>query len=354
MNEIEHLDGIKSQYLNTDRLRIHYLSAGKPENQAVLFLHGNACSSTVWEEMMLAFCDNFNCIAPDLRGYGLTDRSAKIDALRGAMDWVDDLEALIYQMNISQVHLIGHSLGGWICWSAIPNLNDLIKSVTLIAPGPPFGFGGIYGRDGKPNNPDYSGSGAGVVNREFAKNLEMGLKDTDNPMFSPRAVMNRLFWKENFKVDREEAILQSMLQMHCGSDRYPGDFTKSKYWPYVAPGKFGPVNALSPKYNRIVVSDLSMSEYKPPILWLHGDEDQIISNQSLSDPGYQGKVGYRGEWPGEEVYPPQPMIDQIRYALEKYGGEVASEVVRGVGHSPFLEKPEQVYGGVKQFLFKIK
>jgi len=354
VNQIEHLDGIKSQYVDTDRLRTHYLTAGSPENRAIIFLHGNACSSVIWEEMMLAFSESFFCLAPDLRGYGLTDQSEKINALRGAMDWVDDLKAFVQRMNISQADLIGHSLGGWICWSAIPNLKELIKSVVLIAPGPPFGFGGIHGRDGKPNNPDYSGSGAGVVNKEFAKNLKKGLKDTADPMFSPRAVMNRLFWKENFTSDREEVILQSMLQMHCGGEQYPGDYTDSKYWPYVAPGKFGPVNALSPKYNRDVVSDLSLSEYKPPILWLHGDEDQIISNQSLSDPGYQGKIGYRDEWPGENLYPPQPMIDQINYALEKYGGEVESEVVKGVGHSPFLENPGHVYSTVKQFLFKVK
>ena len=354
MNQIKHLDGIKSQFVDTGRLRTHYLSAGRPEKPAIIFLHGNACSSTIWEEMMLAFSDNFYCLAPDLRGYGLTDRSAKINALRGAMDWVDDLESFIRQMEILPINLIGHSLGGWICWSAIPQLKELIKSVVLIAPGPPFGFGGVQDRDGKPNNPDFAGSGAGVVNKEFAKNLEKGLKDAENPMFSPRAVMNRLFWKEDFTAEREEAILQSMLQMHYGREQYPGDYTDSKFWPFVAPGKFGPVNALSPKYNRDVVSELSRSVYKPPLLWLHGEDDQIISNQSLSDPGYQGKIGYRDEWPGEEVYPPQPMIDQIRFALEKYGGVVESEVITGVGHSPFIESPEHVYSTVRQFLFKMK
>jgi len=354
VNQIQHLDEIRSELVKTDRLKIHYLSAGNPQNIPIIFLHGNACSSTIWEEFMLSFSDNFYCLAPDLRGYGLTDQAAKINALRGAMDWVDDLESFVHQMKISPVHLIGHSLGGWICWSAIPKLKDLIQSVVLIAPGPPFGFGGVHGKEGQPNNPDYSGSGAGVVNKEFAKNLEMGLKDTANPMFSPRAVMNRLFWKENFKTDREEVILQSMLQMHCGDERYPGDFKESEFWPFVAPGKFGPVNALSPKYNRDVVSELSSSEFKPPLLWIHGDGDQIISNQSLSDPGYQGKIGYRDEWPGEEVYPPQPMIDQIQYALEQYGGEVEAEVVTGVGHSPFIESPKAVYSTVNQYLFKVK
>ncbi len=33
-----------------------------------------------------------------------------------------------------------------------------------------------------------------------------------------------------------------------GPDKYPGDFVPSGNWPNVAPGQFGPINALSPKY----------------------------------------------------------------------------------------------------------
>lgn len=351
--EMNHLDGIRSSFVETARIKTCVLSAGDPTNTPIVFLHGNASASTIWEELMLELSHNYYCIAPDLRGYGRSDEGQIIDATRGMMEWVDDLVALADQMNLDAFHLVGHSLGGSVCWGAIPKMGQKIISVTLMAPGPPNGFGGIRGSDGRPNQPDYAGSGAGVVNETFAENVRKGLRDTDDTMFSPRNVMHRLFWRDGFKPDREEEILTALLQIHCGYKRYPGDYIASENWPGVAPGKFGPVNALSPKYNSEVVGRLTGSRYKPAICWIRGNKDQIISNQSLSDPGYQGKVGFRNGWPGDDKFPPQPMEDQIRYALDGYktnGGQTEEWVISNSGHTPFLEQPEDVFLRLKIFL----
>ncbi|WP_340104581.1 alpha/beta fold hydrolase [Rhodohalobacter sp. 8-1] len=350
---IKHLNGIRSSYIETNRIKTYLLTAGDPENTPVVFLHGNASASTIWEEMMLELSSDYFCIAPDLRGYGQSDPNQIIDATRGMMEWVDDLIALVEEMDLNPFYLVGHSLGGSVCWGAIPEIGQKILSVTLMAPGPPAGFGGIHGNIGEPNNPDFSGSGAGVVNEIFAENLRKGLRDTDDKIFSPRTVMHRLFWRDGFEPGREEEILTALLQIHCGQKRYPGDYDTSEYWPGVAPGKFGPVNALSPKYNSEVVNRLTDSRVKPPILWIHGDKDQIISNESLSDPGYQGKAGFRNGWPGDDKFPPQPMEDQIRHALDQYeknSGHAEELVVSNAGHTPFLEQPEEVYKTLRDFL----
>jgi pimeloyl-ACP methyl ester carboxylesterase len=46
-----------------------------------------------------------------------------------------------------------------------------------------------------------------------------------------------------------------------------------------------------------------------------------------------------------DVYPPQPMLGQIRAVLEKYaavGGSFREVVIEDAGHVPFIEKPEEV------------
>lgn len=357
MNKINHLDGIRSRFVETSRLRTYILEAGSADHFPVIFLHGNASASAIWEELMLGLDQIFYCIAPDLRGYGQTDSDQIIDATRGVMNWVDDLEALAEGLNLDKFHLVGHSLGGWICWGAVAELSTHIETVTLMAPGPPHGFGGIQGSEGLPNNPDYSGSGAGVVNQLFIENLRKGVRDSEEPMFSPRAIMHRLFWKDGFKPLREEEILTAMMQIHCGDKQYPGDYEKSTFWPFVAPGEYGPVNALSPKYNTELTHRFSCSVAKPPILWIHGKDDQIISNESLSDPGMQGKLGFRSDWPGEKTYPPQPMIDQIENQLKTYmnkGGDITIEKLENCGHSPFLEQYERVLDLLRSFLISIK
>lgn len=353
MNDITHLTGISSSFVETRRIRKYVLTAGDPAHIPVIFLHGNASASTIWEELMLELSDDYYCIAPDLRGYGQTDPEKLIDATRGVMDWVDDLEALADSLNLNRFHLAGHSLGGWVCWGAVAELAARIESVTLMAPGPPCGFGGIHGEDGKPNNPDYAGSGAGVVNQIFAENLRKGIRDGNDPVFSPRAVMNRFFWRDEFEPNREEELLSAMMQMHCGRKKYPGDYVESESWPFVAPGKYGPVNALSPAYNTGLVQRFLNSTDHPPVLWIYGDEDQIISDKSLSDPGYQGKLGYRAGWPGNKEYPPQPMISQVNYVLSQYqknGATVSKKVISKSGHTPFLEQEKKVKGILNQFL----
>ena len=345
MTEINHLEGIESDFIETPVLRMHVLRAGEPGNPPVLFLHGNASSSTIWEEIMLQLADEYYCVAPDLRGFGETDPGALIDATRGTREWTVDIDALLEELKLPAVHLVGHSLGGFICWGLIARYPSRIRTASLVAPGPPMGFGGLKGPEGSPNNEDYSGSGAGIVVEELARRIQAGDRSEEDPFFSPRNAMNRLFWKEGFRAQREEAFLTAMLAIHCGPKQYPGDFRESDYWPGVQPGKYGPVNAMAPQYNREVMDELLSSEPKPPLLWIQGEDDQIISDQSLSDPGFQGMLGLRPGWPGAAEYPPQPMKQQVGYALQQYrrhGGQTALLKVADCGHSPFVEQPQLV------------
>ena len=82
---------------------------------------------------------------------------------------------------------------------------------------------------------------------------------------------------------------------------------------------------------------------KPPILWVRGDSDQIVGDNSLFDMGTLGMMDLVPGWPGAEVYPPQPMVRQTRAVLEKYmagGGSFQEVVIPETGHCPYIEKPD--------------
>jgi pimeloyl-ACP methyl ester carboxylesterase len=81
---------------------------------------------------------------------------------------------------------------------------------------------------------------------------------------------------------------------------------------------------------------------KPPVLWIRGSDDQIVSDNSLFCFGTLGKLGFIPNYPGEDVYPPQPMVSQTRHVLDRYtqaGGQYREVVMADTGHSPFIEKP---------------
>ncbi len=291
---------------------------------------------------MLALPDRYYAVAPDQRGFGGSDPAARIDATRGFADWSDDVVALADKYRWSTFHVVGHSLGGCIVWSLLGRHASRLRSATLVAPGPPSGFPGGQGERGVVNHADGAGSGAGLVNARLVERLQVGDRESSDQWFSPREVMNRAYWKPPFRPAREEQLLTAMLQVHLGEQQFPGDFTKSPHWPGFAPGRFGPINALSPRYNQQVLEQLIAASPKPRLLWVHGSDDAIVADDSLSDPGQQGQLQLRPGWPGVDVFPPQPLLTEVQVALDQYekrGGQVTRLVFDDVGHTPYLERP---------------
>ncbi len=349
MSPIPTLSGIQSQMIATSRIKTHLLSCGAEDGIPVVFIHGNFTSATYWEENMLALPAAYRALAPDLRGYGLTD-DLLIDATRGARDWSDDLKALSDELGDRPGHLVGWSLGAAPIMQFLLDYPELVASLTFISPVSPFGFGGTKDVMGIPCYEDFAGSGGGVVNPEFVQRIKDQDRSTDDPN-SPRNVINTFYYKAPFTAEREEDFLTSALHEKMGDDKYPGDMVPSENWPNVAPGKFGPINATSPKYYD--TSDIVNSRHKPPILWVRGDHDLITSDNSMFDFGALGKMGYVPGWPGEEVYPPQPMVGQMRYVLDKYqahGGQYREVVIADTAHSPHIEKPDEFNAAFHQFL----
>lgn len=285
--------------------------------------------------------EGYRGIAPDLRGYGQTE-DLLIDGTQGFKDWVEDIKSLLAALNISAAHWVGHSLGGAFLFSMMAAFPETVLSATLVNPGSPFGFGGTKDAQGTPCFPDFAGSGGGIVNPDFARLIGEQDRSSDNPQASPRVVMNAFYWKPPFVPAQEEDLLSGLLSQKVGPQRYPGDSVPSPNYPFVAPGRYGPINAASPKYLGDVIDQFVSLEGKPKILWIRGAEDQIVSDNSLFDFGTLGKIGLIPNYPGEAIYPPQPMVSQTRYVLDRYqanGGSYQEVVMENTAHSPYLEAP---------------
>lgn len=349
MSSIPNLPGITSRMVATARINTHVLTSGDESGAPIVFIHGNASSAVYWEEIMLSLPRTYYAIAPDLRGYGDTE-DLLIDATRGVKDWSEDLKALSDVFGQRPAHLVGWSLGAGPALQFAMDYPHLALSVTLVNPVSPYGFGGTKGVEGTPCYDDFAGCGGGSVNPEFVRRMQIGDHSDEDPN-SPRNVINTFYYKPPFRAAREEALLDSLLLEKTGGDRYPGDFTPSGNWPSVAPGVYGPINATSPKYfNLSGIADMAI---KPPILWIRGDSDQIVADNSMFDFGTLGKFGWVPGWPGEEIFPPQPMVGQTRAVLDKYqadGGSYHEVVIADTGHSPHIEKPAEFTQALIEFM----
>lgn len=336
------LPSISSHHVNTSRLRMHYLAAGPADGIPVVLIHGNLATGRFYEHLIPSAPPGYRWIMPDMRGFGDSERKA-LDATRGLRDWADDTYALVQALGITQpVHLVGWSTGGAAMAAYAMDRPAQVASLTLIDPVSPYGFGGVKA-DGTPCYPDYAGSGGGTVNPEFVQRLNNLDRSAESP-FSIRNVINSSYWSVNHREppEREDLLVDEVLKSLIGADGYPGDFTASTNWPGIAPGTRGIINALSGKYCNW--AGIVGIDPKPPILWTHGSADIVVADGSAWEMGTLGKAGYVPGWPGDEVFPPQPMVTQIRTVLQGYqaaGGRVQMEMFEGSGHGPHFDAAER-------------
>jgi pimeloyl-ACP methyl ester carboxylesterase len=319
---------------------MRYIESGPADGVPIVMIHGNLSTGRFFEHLMSGAPQRYRIIAPDMRGFGDTER-VPIDATRGLHDWTDDTFALVQELGISRpVHLVGWSTGG----AAIAHYaaERPTASLTFIDPVSPYGYGGVR-ENGTPHYPDYAGSGGGTGNLDFMKLIAEGDTSADSPL-SPRNVMNTSYWAPTFRFpkEQEDMLVDEINKSVTGDDGYPGDSVPSTNWPGVAPGTRGILNALSPKYCNW--TDIVELEPKPPILWTHGTADIVVADGSPWEMGTLGKLGAIPGWPGEEAFPPQPMVTQIRNVLTEYGrrgGRVKMEMFEGSGHGPVVDATDR-------------
>lgn len=342
--------------IETPRLTMNVWTSGPEDGVPLLLVHGNLTTGGFWKYVAAELPEDVRVIAPDLRGFGLTD-AEPIDATRGLGDMTDDIRALLETLGLAgagRVNAAGWSMGAGVLEQYLLDHPGDLGSVTLIAPLSPYGFGGTKGEGGELCSPDAAGSGGGGANPEFVRRLAEKDRSGDDPQSSPRAVLVTYFGPgANAANVDEEFLLDELLTTRTGDDFYPGDSTTSEAWPALAPGGRGILNTMTP--NHFDASGIVDIDPKPPITWLRGTEDKIVGDQSLFDLATLGALGAVPGWPGAEIMPSQPMEAQMRAVLAAYaanGGTTNEVVLDGVGHGIPLEVPTTVAEEISAILVR--
>lgn len=351
--DAEHLlDGVDAFDVATGRLRVRVLErrGADPGGRPLVLVHGNVSSSLFFQRLLLALPADVRPVAVDLRGFGGTE-PLPVGAASGLADWAADVLATADALGLSRFDLFGWSMGAGVALRVLLDAPERVRSLVLQSPLSPYGFGGTAGADGSLLHPDGTGSGAGTANPRFVELLAAGDTSMDDQA-SPRAVLRAFYVAPTATPDPDEDLwVASMLTTHTGDDHYPGDAQPAQQWPMVAPGERGILNTMAPTVCRLDgVVDV---EPKPPLLWLRGEADLIVSDTSFFDLAHLGALGAVPGWPGADECPAQPMVSQTRAVLDAYaaaGGRYTEVALAGVGHSPHLEAPQQVLEALSEHL----
>ncbi len=123
---------MSTRRIDVGEVRLAITEAGDPAGEPVVLLHGFPEIGHSWRYQLPALAAaGFHAVAPDLRGYGGSDRPAAVDAY-AAPKLVGDVAGLIRALGHESAHVVGHDWGGGLAWGLAGNLPDMVRSLTIL------------------------------------------------------------------------------------------------------------------------------------------------------------------------------------------------------------------------------
>ncbi|OXM74180.1 alpha/beta hydrolase [Amycolatopsis thermalba] len=116
-----------SHMATVNGIRMHYRRAG--EGPPVVLLHGWPQTSYCWHRIFGALAQDHTVIAPDLRGYGLTDKP------RTGFDkrtMAADVSALLHELGFTSASVVGHDRGGRVAHRWALDRPDEVERLAVL------------------------------------------------------------------------------------------------------------------------------------------------------------------------------------------------------------------------------
>jgi pimeloyl-ACP methyl ester carboxylesterase len=130
-------DGIRFGKAQVNGIALHYAEAGPADGPPLVLLHGFPEFWAGWRHQIPALADaGFRVIAPDQRGYNLSDKPKGVEAYD--LDRLaDDVVGLADHFGIAKLKLVGHDWGASVAWWLATSKPERLERLAVInAPHP--------------------------------------------------------------------------------------------------------------------------------------------------------------------------------------------------------------------------
>ena len=128
------LNNLKHEFINANGIKIHYVTAGK--GPLVILLHGFPEFWYTWRHQIPFLSEHFQVVAPDLRGYGDTEKPSHVSDYQPSII-ANDIVELIHALGHDKASIVGHDWGGGIGWRiAIDHPEVVDRLIVLNCPHP--------------------------------------------------------------------------------------------------------------------------------------------------------------------------------------------------------------------------
>ena len=120
-----------SHFAEVDGATIHYQEFGETSDPTLLLVHGYTASTYVWRIVAPMLADaGFHVVAPDLLGFGYSDKPASFEYTIAAQARV--LERLMNRLGIGRATVIGSSYGGAVASTLALDYPERVEKLVLV------------------------------------------------------------------------------------------------------------------------------------------------------------------------------------------------------------------------------
>jgi len=233
-----------------DEVELAYIDEGTG-SETIIFIHGLGSYLPAWKKNVEELRKSYRCIAIDLPGYG---KSSKLPHDGSMTYYADIVNLFVKKLDLGQVYLAGHSMGGQIAMVTALYYPEIVKGLVLVAPA---GFESFT-----------------KGQRQWFRNvmtLDGVMKTTVED------IHNNLVYNFYTKPDDADFMINDRISMRTASD----------FQAYC----YAVVQSVNGMVDETVLPHLE--KITQPTLIIFGENDNLIPNRFLN-PGFTKKIAEAG------------------------------------------------------------
>jgi pimeloyl-ACP methyl ester carboxylesterase len=121
---------IRHNYAKVNGIRLHYAESGSGEDLVIL-LHGFPEFWYSWRNQLTALGKNHHVVAPDMRGYNLSDKPTRAEDYRVEV-LVEDVIGLIKHFGADTAAIVGHDWGASVAWAMAQKYPQHVSKLAVL------------------------------------------------------------------------------------------------------------------------------------------------------------------------------------------------------------------------------